>query len=291
MNTTKKELSWFVMLALPITWGIDLVFHTYGGLANPLSRISMYVPALVVIALYLLKFKKPLFRNNDLGLVFKGWKYWLIAPMVFTGLSFLSYGISWLVNPDIFTDAGTIQKSLTKSGFFWGDIYSGLFVIFLLNTFVGGILNIPLFLGEELGWRGFMTPRLLSLYNPKIAFLVAGVIWALWHTVMISEGLNYPDHLFGGIGMMILLSIPVGIIIQYFYFRSRSIFVAALAHAGLNKSTMTITFILKHDNYNTFLYGPTGVIGLALFYLAAIYLFKKIDWQKENTFKPANEEL
>jgi len=42
------------------------------------------------------------------------------------------------------------------------------------------------------GWRAFMTPRLLKLFNPKAAFLIGGAIWALWHGVGILLGLNYP---------------------------------------------------------------------------------------------------
>jgi membrane protease YdiL (CAAX protease family) len=43
---------------------------------------------------------------------------------------------------------------------------------------IGSIINIPMFIGEELGWHGFMTPRLIMLLNTKRAFLAGGVIWA-----------------------------------------------------------------------------------------------------------------
>jgi hypothetical protein len=76
----------------------------------------------------------------------------------------------------------------------------------------------------------------------------------LWHAVMIAQWLNYPNHFIAGIFMMILFPIPVGII-QYFYFKSKSIFVAALAHAALNKSVMSMSFIITKDHFNTFLYG------------------------------------
>jgi membrane protease YdiL (CAAX protease family) len=54
----------------------------------------------------------------------------------------------------------------------------------------GPLLFLPLFLliltftdglSEELAWRGFALPRLLTRYNALAASLILGVIWALWH--------------------------------------------------------------------------------------------------------------
>ena len=36
-------------------------------------------------------------------------------------------------------------------------------------------------LGEELGWRGFLLPRLAARQGPLRASLVVGLLWGLWH--------------------------------------------------------------------------------------------------------------
>lgn len=285
MKALKKELIWFVLITFTITYGIGLYIWDKGGLENIWFRFTMYVPATVVLLLYRFKFSKPIFKNSDLGFRFTGWKYWIIAPLTLTLLSVISYGISYFFKPELFSSLENIKVSLETKGFYWGNIYTGIIAIFLLNGIIGSIINIPMFIGEELGWRGFMTPRLIKLLNPKKAFLAGGAIWALWHAIMIAQGLNYPNHFIAGIFMMILFAIPVGIIIQYFYFKSKSIFVATFAHAALNKSAMSMSFIVNKDHFNTFLYGPTGIIGIILFYVVALYLYKKMDWTKENTLK------
>lgn len=36
-------------------------------------------------------------------------------------------------------------------------------------------------LGEEIGWRGLLLPKLLERRGPLVASLVVGVVWYLWH--------------------------------------------------------------------------------------------------------------
>jgi membrane protease YdiL (CAAX protease family) len=36
-------------------------------------------------------------------------------------------------------------------------------------------------MGEELGWRGFLLPRLEGRLTPRLAALVMAITWALWH--------------------------------------------------------------------------------------------------------------
>lgn len=38
--------------------------------------------------------------------------------------------------------------------------------------------------GEELGWRGFLLPRLLKKYSSSTSSAIIGVIWGIWHIPM-----------------------------------------------------------------------------------------------------------
>lgn len=49
-------------------------------------------------------------------------------------------------------------------------------------------------LGEEIGWTGFLTPRLQARYNALVSSIIRGVMWGLWHfPLFIFTGLDHPS--------------------------------------------------------------------------------------------------
>ncbi len=47
-------------------------------------------------------------------------------------------------------------------------------------TPIGAVVFV-LVAGEEIGWRGFMMPRLLTRFGTWRASVILGVVWAFWH--------------------------------------------------------------------------------------------------------------
>jgi membrane protease YdiL (CAAX protease family) len=106
----------------------------------------------------------------------------------------------------------------------------------------GDLALLPLFvliaaltdgLGEELGWRGFALPRLLSRHAPWVASLVLALLWATWHLPLLwTEGRT----LYGQPFWVLLLDLSAkSIIFTWVFLRTRgSVLVAALLHATNN---------------------------------------------------------
>src|SRR5699024_7537754 len=63
----------------------------------------------------------------------------------------------------------------------------------IINVVVAAcFINLIPALGEEIGWRGWLTPQLLPLgVVPTI--IITGIIWGLWHTPVLLLGHNYPQ--------------------------------------------------------------------------------------------------
>jgi membrane protease YdiL (CAAX protease family) len=117
-------------------------------------------------------------------------------------------------------------------------------IAYLLGTpvtfFTNGIIGLAtaiLFVGEELGWRGYALPKLLAQRTPIVASLILGVLWALWHL---------PNFIFPLAGVPALGPFPVvavwiiaqTILFTWLHLNAKgSILIATLFHASINAFT------------------------------------------------------
>jgi uncharacterized protein len=83
-----------------------------------------------------------------------------------------------------------------------------------LRAFAAGLVYLPLIalgpLGEELGWRGFLLPRMLDQMPPLAAALIVGAIWMVWHLpafIFMSDlpqsGMSLPIFVVGGLALSV----------------------------------------------------------------------------------------
>lgn len=102
-----------------------------------------------------------------------------------------------------------------------------------ISVLLGPVINLPLMLSEELGWRGWLWDRWSALgFWPNA--LLTGFVWGLWHAPVIALGHNYPGMPVAGpllmIGWCVLLS-PIMHLVRE---RGGSVFHAALFHGTIN---------------------------------------------------------
>jgi membrane protease YdiL (CAAX protease family) len=106
----------------------------------------------------------------------------------------------------------------------------------------GPLMMLPLFLviltltdglGEELAWRGFALPRLLTRHNALVASLILGVLWALWHLPLVwTEG----NAMYEQPVWLLLVDIPAkSILFTWVFLHTRgSVLLAMLLHGATN---------------------------------------------------------
>lgn len=155
-----------------------------------------------------------------------------------------------------------------------------IFTIFLITLFITPFINSIAGFGEELGWRGFLLPKLMYMGTKK-ALIVQAVIWGFWHVpfvILLGFG-NYPNIWLGALYLWVLISL-IGIYFGYLRLKSGSIMTVSWAHGMLNAQSYGVWLII-FPSLNRFLYGFSGLIGIVIFGILALYCLQKLDKDKQ----------
>lgn len=141
----------------------------------------------------------------------------------------------------------------------------------------GLLLSFPLvfllYFGEELGWRGYLLPRLMPL-GVWPALLVSGVIHGLWHSPQMFVHMTVGDMpLIQHLGFLVTV-VLYGIILGWLRLASRSVWPAVFGHAATIAFLPLFGATLMHADGPTHpgLYpgGNGGLIGLVVTGLVAL---------------------
>lgn len=278
----KKRLIWFVSLTFVITWIIFGLIPwrglTYGtGITIYIVMAGMFIPALSNLLTRLIT--REGFGNMMLRPNFKGHgKDYLLVFFGPTALLLLSAALYFLIMPGWFDPQFTLlQAPAAQTGVLSAQTL--LLVMILQIVIIGPVINIIPTLGEELGWRAYLLPKLRLLLSDRWALVVTGIIWGLWHAPVIAMGHNYgasyTGHPWLGILMMVLFCVWLGIIEGYATIKLNSVIPAAMIHSTVNAGA-GLAILMAKEGANPLL-GPaiTGLIGGIPFIMLALILLKK----------------
>lgn len=133
------------------------------------------------------------------------------------------------------------------------------------------LLSVPLYLGEEIGWQGYLVPRLLR-FGTVPGLLLAGVIWGPWHLPMTALGGSYPGHsLAVAIPAATVTAVGIGAVIAAIRLRTNSVWPAVAAHLGLNEFALLLPRFLAADGEvpDPLLVGPLAITSWPVLAIAA----------------------
>lgn len=257
----RKSLIWFLVITLVISWPLFLTPLLFQDL-EPATRqiaiqglwaLAMWGPGIAAIIVLLGIEKRPfkLLRLNTLGPKRYYLWAWLLPPL----LIMLSGLLTLLIRTgQLDLEFTFMQQLLDQTGTQLPVSTSTLVLIQIAQAaLLAPFINIIFALGEEIGWRGFLLPRLMPLGQWQ-ALIISGIIWGLWHAPAIAQGHNYPDHPILGILLMTVFCILLGIIFGWMYLNTRSPWVAALAHGSLN-AWAGLPFLFLKPGFDTALGG------------------------------------
>ncbi len=152
--------------------------------------------------------------------------YWL--PVGYAALAYLPLWLSGAVPTNF---GGFAEESRASLHLPWGGFAAGL----VLLASYGLVNSLASALGEEIGWRGFLLPRLYQSLGYRGAVLVSGLIWAAWHMpILLFADYNSGTPAWYGLSCFTVMIVSTGAMAAQLRLRSGSIWPAAMLHASHN---------------------------------------------------------
>lgn len=217
----RHQLTAFFSLALALTWLAFIPFYLSNGDSIPWFTFGPMVAGFIVAA-----------RAGgwaSVKAILASMVKWRVHPfwyLVAFGLPFGAQLASILIN---------LQFGAATPA--WGNIpaFSQILPIIALYAVFSGPL------GEEPGWRGFATPRLLAGHSALAGSLILGVIWAIWHFPL---GLVGDLSLYGTINVVL-----AAVVFTWLYQNTGSVLLAILMHVTHQNSVRFLGKVFTGDDY------------------------------------------
>ena len=186
-----------------------------------------------------------------------------LPPLVFGIIYGLSAALGWATfDPDLQQMTKTLSAETAVA-------LPPKFVILLGTLFAS--MTFGLFFtclgtaGEELGWTGFLLPRLLARLSPLPSAVLYGTIWGLWHAPLIYGGFNYPGEPLAGIALMCLFCIALAMVQTAVWLRTRTVLATTLVHASVNAQARGLWALLfPQATVSVLLGGAAGLVGVVI---------------------------
>ena len=238
----KNRILIFFVLTFSISWGLILVLIAFNGMPVTVAEAQAQLPFTIMVFL-----SGPLISGllmigvvdgkkgfSDLVSRFLKWRIgvaWyavalLTAPLVFVAVHFLLTLVSPVYSPGFLSPNGTSLVLMS--------IMSGLMV---------GIC-------EEIGWFGFVIPKLRLRYSILTTGLLVGVIWGAWHIMAndiwairtYSGGLNPVVYaVLSGFSFLVGQLPPYRLLMVWVYENTRSLLVMMLMHFSLTACSIAFS--------------------------------------------------
>ena len=270
MNNRKGILS-FLLITFGITYLTEAILILSGFRVTNVPAAYgqfiiagvMWVPA--VAALITIRFITHE-KLSTTGLRFgPSWKPYLVTAVVIPLGFVLTYLLTWLLglgSPDWHLKSFYELVAATGADMSKAPAPTQLLVGFvILSCFLSPWVNSIFGLGEELGWRGFLLPRLMPLGKWK-AYLLLGAIWGLWHAPLITIGFAYPGYPILGILFMIFLTTVLSIFMNELTLHYKSAILAGWMHGVFNSQAYGIWRTVLFPNVQPLLGGIMGAVGI-----------------------------
>lgn len=225
-------------LFLLLTFAFSSVFYAVVIATGHLGgAMGMYVTGLMwcpgIAALLTCRLRGEGF--DRLGWRWGAWRWQWLAYLVPLGYTAVAYAIVWATGLGGYGNPEYLDKIGTALGWKGAPAWLNTAVWFVLLGTVGMARSLTTALGEEIGWRGFLTPALVARLGFTGGALVTGAIWAAWHLpILLFADYNAGTPWWFAMPCFVVLVLASSVVMAWLRLRSGSLWTGAMVHASHN---------------------------------------------------------
>jgi len=170
-DTTKGAI--FAVLVLFLSIGAALSINMLGLSGFAMAGVWSITPVVATLIMLLIVTREGYSKEGwkSLGLHRLGLSVWWIAFGVSLLISVVAAAIMWTTPLASFV--------VPEGGLLMGVLNAAIKLLLQVC-----VVALPFMLSEEIGMRGYLQPRLMSLGRRR-ALLLVGLVWATWHMPLI----------------------------------------------------------------------------------------------------------
>jgi uncharacterized protein len=218
-RTPVREVATYLAIVYSLTLAIAVALPD----AHINLLLSVLVPTVAVTILTFTMFQRGTRRDlwRSLGLGKTGLKTWLPALFLPILLCGAAYGTALLIGAGGWAHVHITAATMTD----WA-----------INLVINTVIMTVIILGEEIGWRGYMLPRMQQLTDKRRAALLTGFAHGLFHLPLILVATTYDaDGSRWIVAPAAVVTITAGgVFYAWLRDRSGSLWPVAVAHNSVN---------------------------------------------------------
>lgn len=244
---------------------IVLILASCFGVLKISPQVYMFAPTIALILMFFVITRDGYSKKgwSILGLHRTGKRQWLFSIIVPLLCLSTTYNIIWATpyaSPFVPEDAANASVWM---------VAIEVIILLVFHTLTSS-------LGEELGWRGYLLPQLLTL-GWKKAVLLTGLIHAVFHIPIMMAGLYHAEGTpFIIYSLMITQTIIGGVLFGYVRLKTNSVWPAAILHGAHNVFWAVYReFTEVHSDMAYYIGGENGLVMIILYGTVAYFILHK----------------
>ena len=195
----------------------------------------------------------------------------------------IAYAAIWGLGFGAFDTAAFAQDAGKR----WSLAGSNAIVVGVLATLTVGVLvEIGRSLGEEIGWRGLLSPAWTARWGLTIGGAASGLAWGVWHLPLLTAFGFGELPAWYAIALFVLDIVAVGYVCAWLRWRSGSVWPAVVVHS-VHNALLYPLFDMNTTPIGTRTAYAVGETGFAL--AAVNIVFACLVWRSmHGRFHPAS---